>query len=445
MPAFCPGSRARCSHVDLTCLWQSGLVTTSGSRSVLLCVCLCLCLPAGGAAQGVAAPPAAATESAEPLTLAAALALARSRAPAVKAAGERATAQGRAAEATRAWRQPTLDVSIENLGPRDLQHDAFVWLTQPLDIGARRSTRIAAARATHESLARAVDVHRQDLDAVVIETYIAMVRNREAMGLLAAHERAVEDVVALTRRRVAEGVAPEGDLRKLEAERARIALAGARAEIALRQDALTLGMLTGEPALPLVDRVTPPPPLPIGMPDVEAAVERRPDVRAAVAHLAERRSAAALERALGGTAVALTGGYKRTEGFHTGTAGIAIDLPIGVRNKPALLRAEGDVTAATLELEQARAAARADIERALVAGRLLSEQAARVEHDLVQPAAVAQRAARAAFREGTGDALALVDADRVYLDTRREALDLQLDASAASLRARLALGEDPLP
>ena len=140
-----------------------------------------------------------------------------------------------------------------------------------------------------------------------------------------------------------------------------------------------------------------------------------------------------------------SGGYKRTSGFNTGTAGISIDLPVGLRNTPARLRAEADVTAATLELEQARAAARADIEQTVLAARVLGEEATRIAETLVEPAVVAQRAARAAFREGTGDALSLVDADRVYLDSQREALAVQLDAATASIRARLALGEDPLP
>ena len=39
----------------------------------------------------------------------------------------------------------------------------------------------------------------------------------------------------------------------------------------------------------------------------------------------------------------------------------------------------------------------------------------------------------------------VVDADRVYLDSQREALAVQLDAAAASIRARMALGEDPVP
>ena len=408
-----------------------------------------LCLPLVAAAQVVPGraplpsdPPA---PSGAPLTLDAALALARQYAPAVRAAQARATAEAAAADAAGRWRNPTVDLSVENLGPQDLDHDAFVWFTQPLDIGARRSTRIAAARASRDVMAREVDARARLVDLVVVDTYLAVVRARQAVVLLEAHERAIEDVVSLVRRRVAEGVAPEGDLRKLEAEKARTRIARVRSEIAVRQQALALGVLTGQPDPDLGTRVVAPAPPPLTTMGIEAAIEQRADVRAAASRVDERRTAAAAERALGSTAIALTGGYKRTSGFNTGTAGISIDLPVGLRNTPARLRAEADVTAATLELEQARAAARADIEQALLAARVLGEEATRIAETLVEPAVVAQRAARAAFREGTGDALSLVDADRVYLDSQREALAVQLDAATASIRARLALGEDPLP
>jgi cobalt-zinc-cadmium efflux system outer membrane protein len=218
-----------------------------------------------------------------------------------------------------------------------------------------------------------------------------------------------------------------------------------RIDLDQHQQALTLGLLTGLTDGALGDRVRMPPPAPVLATDIDTAVERRADVRAAAARLEERRTAAAAERALGSTAIAAMGGYKRTGGFNTGTAGVSIDLPIGLRNTPARLRAEADVEAALLELQQARALARLDIDQALLAARVLTVQAARATDDLVAPAETARQAARAAFREGTGDALALVDADRVHLDTQREALTLRLDAAAASIRARLALGEDPVP
>lgn len=408
----------------------------------------CLVVSGPGLAQTLGASPTAPTAAlpaAAALTLADALARARAQAPQLRAASARATAAAEAADATRAWRAPTLDLSVENLGPQDLEHDGFVWFTQPLDIGARRTTRIAAAHATRDALSREVDLQRHLLDAEVVQVYLAVARGRQAVDLLTTHAQDIGEAVELLRRRVAEGVAPEGDLRKLEAERARVGLSRMRTELELRQQALHLAVLTGEDPTTLADRVGVPPAPPLATVDVATAVERRPDVRAAVARLEERRTAAAAERALGGTAVAAMGGYKRTAGLHTGTAGISIDLPIGARNRPARLRAAAEETAAAAELELARSRARADIEQALLAAQLLSSHAARVATDLVEPAAVAQRAARAAFREGTGDALALVDANRVYLDTRREALAVQLDAAAASIGARLALGEDPLP
>ena len=46
-----------------------------------------------------------------------------------------------------------------------------------------------------------------------------------------AHERALDEVVRLVERRVGEGVAPEGDLRKLEAERGRTRIARVRLEL----------------------------------------------------------------------------------------------------------------------------------------------------------------------------------------------------------------------
>jgi len=409
---------------------------------------LSLCLPSEAVAQVVPTTPAspdATSPPAMPLPLDEALQLARRHAPAIRAATTRSAAEAEVADASRAWRHPTVDLSVENLGPQGLDHDGFVWFTQPLDIGARRSTRIAAAQASRDFLARQVDGERRTLDLALVDTYIAVVRTRHVSDLLTAHERALDDVVSLVERRLREGVAAEGDLRKLEAERGRTRIARMRLELERRQHVLTLGFLTGLQDEALAERVRMPAASSIGAADIEAALERRADVRAAEARVEERRTAAAAERALGSTAIAAMGGYKRTGGFNTGTAGVSIDLPIGLRNTPSRLRAEAEAAAAVLELEQARAIARLDIEQALLAARVLTSQAARAGDDLVTPAEIARQAARAAFREGTGDALALVDADRVHLESQREALALQVDAVAARIRARLALGEEPVP
>ena len=61
------------------------------------------------------------------------------------------------------------------------------------------------------------------------------------------------------------------------------------------------------------------------------------------------------------------------------------------------------------------------------------------------PAEGVRSAARATFREGAADMLRLIDAERVYADVRRAALDLELDAYLAAIEARFALGQEEIP
>ena len=63
----------------------------------------------------------------------------------------------------------------------------------------------------------------------------------------------------------------------------------------------------------------------------------------------------------------------------------------------------------------------------------------------LEPASIVRTAARAAFVEGRGDVLQLVDAERVFGEAAREALEIRLDALHAAIQARIALGETPLP
>ncbi|HTV02858.1 MAG TPA: TolC family protein [Luteitalea sp.] len=392
----------------------------------------------------------AATAGAQPapsvFTLADALARARELAPQVEAARARAGAAAAAVDAAGRWRAPTLDLSVENLGPQALDHDGFVWLTQPLDVGPRRTTRLRLARSQNDVLQRDVDAQRRLRDVQVVDAYLAVASRRQVVDILETHAASLDELVTYVRLRVDRGVSPEGDLRKLEAERARVVAARVRAALDMRQQVFTLSLLTREDAAGLEQRVQVPPMPTLPLPaNIDTAPDRRPEVAVASAQLRERQSAAAFERAMGGTSLAVMGGYKRTAGFHTGTAGVSIDLPLGARNLPARLRAEAEVTAATLELERLREAVRLEMTAAVEAAQVLADQARNAQSTMVAPADVAVRAARAAFREGTGDVMALVDAERVHLDTRREAHALQIDAVAATLRARLALGDAPLP
>jgi outer membrane protein TolC len=64
---------------------------------------------------------------------------------------------------------------------------------------------------------------------------------------------------------------------------------------------------------------------------------------------------------------------------------------------------------------------------------------------LLAPADAVRNAALASFREGRSDVLRLLDAERVYGEVRRTMLELRLDALAAALEARFALGLEMVP
>jgi outer membrane protein TolC len=94
------------------------------------------------------------------------------------------------------------------------------------------------------------------------------------------------------------------------------------------------------------------------------------------------------------------------------------------------------------DVAAAEARAMADAQVVFDAAATLGALAARVDDDLLKPAELVRTAARSAFREGATDILVLVDAERVYVDARREAVQLKLDAIAAAIEARLLLGEE---
>ncbi|HQQ78889.1 MAG TPA: TolC family protein [Thermoanaerobaculia bacterium] len=143
--------------------------------------------------------------------------------------------------------------------------------------------------------------------------------------------------------------------------------------------------------------------------------------------------------------VALTAGYKRTFGLDTGLAGLVIPLPIFDANAGNVARAEAEEQAAQSRLTALESRLLAGGAAQIAAARELRARALTVEEDLVRPAEGARDAATAAFREGASDVLRLVDARRLYLDARREALDLFAEAALRAAEVRLLLGEEAIP
>ena len=245
-------------------------------------------------------------------------------------------------------------------------------------------------------------------------------------------------------RRAAEGAVAETDLHRFESERARVDALRVRADLAVRTALARLNAVIGGQPLAPADLVLPggaelaPPPA-----DLAANLDARSDVAAAAARLATARASLALERAQGVPDLLVSGGYKRTAGVPTGVVAVAVPVPLFDRNRGAVQVAEGAVQAAERELAFVRERARAEADALGDAARDLVALAGRLEADQARPAAIVRAAARAAFDEGAGDLLRLMDAVRVSAESTRDVIDARLDAVLAVIDARLARERSP--
>jgi cobalt-zinc-cadmium efflux system outer membrane protein len=206
-----------------------------------------------------------------------------------------------------------------------------------------------------------------------------------------------------------------------------------------------LAVTIGAPAPLIASQLVEPMPLAPPRGDaasIAAAVARHPEVLTADARIIRARQQGELEHARRLPDPIITAGYKRTGGFDSGVAAVMMTMPLFDRNGANVARARGEESAAAAERELTVRRLASEATALISVARTLTARADRAPEDLLQPAESVRNAALATFREGTADVLKLIDAERVYADVRRAALELRLEALAATLEARLALGEE---
>lgn len=392
----------------------------------------------------VVAAPVVASQSRAALTLSDALTLARQESPDAAAERARVTAARSARDAAGRLPNPLVEFRSENWGPDPgLPLDTFATLTQTIELGGKRGARRGVADAglgsaeARESLARA---HRS---VEISQLYLTALRHRERQRVLAEQASDLMSLVRVVGARAAVGAAPESDLFKMQTEEARAGADLVRAELAASRALLHLTSRLGVDATLDALAWPPAPPLPDGA--AEAALSRRPDLVAAARVVDAARQVLRTERARGVPDAAITTGVKRTGGMNTGVLAVTLAVPLFDRNRAARLLAEGQVAAAEFERDALTRRARGELVATRQAAAALAVRAGSARAALVTPARAARAAARAAFDAGALDVMRLLDAERVATDAALTTIDLDIDAIAAAIDARVAAGEDPLP
>jgi cobalt-zinc-cadmium efflux system outer membrane protein len=415
----------------------------------LIIVCQAIVM---GVLEGAASQPPGpgATAGTQPtLTLAAAVAQARTS-PGARAAA--LVVQGAAEAARTAGRplNPLVEVRSENWGPRrdTLPLDLFAVVTQPIELAGKRAGRRRLAESERDLSDADLGSLRRRVVIDAARAYVAALRARALLDTLRTHREGLATLVDAVGRQVREGYTAESDLLKFRSEAARVDGDIARANLdldrALAGLTIAMGSATPVTAGQIVEPATPPPPA--STPEaIAAAIARHPEAILAAAMVERARQLTALERSRRVPDPAVSAGYKRTAGFDTAVLGVMVSLPLFDRNASALARATGQELSAVAHRDGVLRRLTTEADALARASRTIAARASLARDELLAPAEGVRRAARAAFREGAVDVLKLIDAERVYADVNRAAIDLRLDALLATIEARFALGEETIP
>lgn len=391
---------------------------------------------------------ATAATAAEPLTEAASLRLGLARpelADLARGALEEAEAD---AEEAGLWSNPTLELGRERMNNAPGSREQTWRLSQPIDIGGRRSLRreagerrVDAARSGN-ALRRAEQMAqiRRDFHAAlfkqsVVDVTAAWVERFARIDGKVGHLQKAGDVSGYDRRRLA---------RERHAVEAR--LASERGELARTRARLAASIGRGDLAdAPLAGKL-----LPDAPPALEAALAKldtRPDL-AALGHKAE---AADLERRAAGRGwlpeVTVGIGGKRIDEGITRDSGnmltLSIPLPLFDRQQAGDRRAAAQALNARADQRLARGRAEGELRGLHRQLAHLIEVAANFRREAASSAPELLRIAEAAWQGGESTLLELLDAYRGALEAETTALDLEWKARDARIDYDLLTGSMP--
>jgi len=363
----------------------------------------------------------------------------RSPLPLVAEAGVRSAEAARDVAALRP--NPSIGIDTENAlgtGPyRGLDgSDTTIAFALPVELGGKRSARVAVAHSRVRRAEIDVVIAGADLRLAVTQAYIALIAAERRTAVADAQLAVTTENLRIARDRVMVGANSPIDEQRAALEQVR---ARAEADVARRSAVAARELLrhyVGDRATGTLDAVwfdqmvteVQGPVLPEKVDGTLALAAAAVDTDAAEAGLRLARSQRAPD-------VTLTAGTRRLEATndHAMVFGVSIPLPIFNGGKASITQAsrerdqsEARERAVRFEAEQAIAAAEADRDRAATA--------VRASAPALVAAGEAARIARIGYAEGKFDQMVLLDAERTFLDTRRGAIDARADYHNAVAR-----------
>lgn len=372
--------------------------------------------------------------AAAPVTLAAALERAQAQSPLIASAqAALAAAQGRARQAGFAP-NPEASLQSENIagsGPYDGFSSAETTFSigQRLELGGKRRTRAAAARAEVEAAVVRVAIARADLTQEVKAQYAQALEADARVALAQEAAERARDLAVVAATLVEAGREPP--LRALRArtasDEAEAAVLAAQAQAAAARRALTSLWADPDPQIELIE--------PSSTPATSVVIDPTAslDVRLARAERASAEAAIDRERAAGKPDLTVQAGVRRFEQTGDQALVVGFTAPIPIRD-----RNQGNVAAARADANAAEARERLALARSVRAVRdaqaSLKAAEARLEVLSSRTVPQAQQAvdlARQGFQAGKFSLLDVLDAQAALSASRNDLIAARLERATA--------------
>lgn len=384
------------------------------------------------------------------LTLDQAVAAAGGSAPAADAARAGITAAEAARTVAGLRPNPTLSAEIENVAGTGAYRgfrnaETTLGLSIPIELGGKRSARIAVADAGATRARIAASITEADIRLQVTEFYINAVAAEHRLVTARDQVRIARDALNAARVRVRAGRASPIEEQRADVTRLNAEAAAENARRLLDAARLNLGRRIGQPVVGQLDLTALDNRPATNGPQFERTAEGTLALAAADSNFAVADAGVRLARSQRIPDVTVGPGVRRYSESDDTAALFSISVPLPLFNSGRA--AVGQATAERSRAEAQRRMTALDVEEAILNSQTEAENAATNALTANGPAlAAAQEAARIArigYREGKFGQLDLLDAERTLAETRLAAIDSLVAYQNA--RARLERLTAPAP
>jgi cobalt-zinc-cadmium efflux system outer membrane protein len=326
--------------------------------------------------------------------------------------------------------------------------DDYVYLIQKIELGGKRSRRVAFASEKVGQMSIQSEVAMSQLLARVATAYWMASGSTSLDQLYQREVSTLDDIVDYDRARVQKGATAEADLIRIQLEsdrlraQARVAAEQARRSIiALYREMGAIAFPDGVAFTDRLDDLAE-----IQPPDLQTILRDRPEMRAARQGVKQAEANFYLQRANAVPDPQLMAGYKRFSGSKPFTGqntlffGFQVPLPIFDRNQGQIAAAQAQVTGAKDAVTDQEIAIRAEVASALSDYRSRRDALLKVLPRMAHRAAVSDQIAEGAYRLGGADILRFLDATRLDIETQVLLVQTLVDYHVSVVNLELVTG-----